>query len=89
VTFKLDGRVIFSLDAFKLIAINKPFSTNEKLIANIEQEKAIDLGLMAQLKSFINKKLSPQEVMPLNMQSTYVSVVLIGVCILLLVAFSV
>lgn len=89
VTFKLDGRVIFSLDAFKLIAINKPFSTNEKLIANIEQEKTIDLGLMAQLKSFINKKLSPQEVMPLNMQSTYVSVVLIGVCILLLVAFSV
>jgi multicomponent K+:H+ antiporter subunit A len=89
VTFKLDGRVIFSLEAFKLVAINKPFSTNEKPIANIEQEKAVDLGLMAQLKSFINKRLTPQEVMPLNMQSTYVSVVLIGVCILLLVAFSV
>ncbi|TWX52171.1 complex I subunit 5 family protein [Colwellia hornerae] len=89
VTFILDGRVTFSIDGLKLVAIKKLFLSGEKLTPKIVQDKAVNLGLLAQLKNFIDKKLSPQEVMPLNMQSTYVSVVLISVCILLLVAFGV
>jgi multicomponent K+:H+ antiporter subunit A len=45
------------------------------------------VGLLKDLVSYCDKKLSPQEVMPLNMQSTYVSLVLIAVGMLLLVSF--
>ena len=44
----------------------------------------LNIRLIAGIKSYIEKKLSPEEIMPLNMQSSYVSMVLIGVCTLLL-----
>jgi len=46
------------------------------------------IPLLTQLIGYVDKKLSPEEYMPLNMQSTYVSLVLITVCALLLIAFS-
>ena len=44
------------------------------------------IGLVARTKLYFEKKSLPQEIMPLNIQSTYVSLVLIGVCTLLLLA---
>ncbi len=58
-------------------------------ITKNNNEQGIIFSKLTQLKNYFDHKLSPKEVMPLNMQSTYVSVVLIGVCILLLVAFGV
>jgi multicomponent K+:H+ antiporter subunit A len=85
--YKLDDRSFYSLKVSRLLGLNKPLFNNIKLIKNNQQQRYLGSTVLSQLKTFIDKKLSPQEVMPLNMQSTYVSLVIIGVCILLLVAF--
>jgi multicomponent K+:H+ antiporter subunit A len=84
--YKLDERSFYSLKVSRLLGLNKALFNNIKLIKN-NQQRYLGSTVLSQLKTFIDKKLSPQEVMPLNMQSTYVSLVIIGVCILLLVAF--
>jgi multicomponent Na+:H+ antiporter subunit D len=87
--FKLDGRSFFTIALLKRLQKNKSILSNVNAITNNEQQGTTSVGLFAQVKTYFDKLLSPQEVMPLNMQSTYVSLVLIGVCILLLVAFGV
>jgi hypothetical protein len=91
--YRLDERSFYSFKVWRLLGINKPLLNNIKLIKNNQQQQQqqqqryLGSTVLSQLKTFIDKKLSPQEIMPLNMQSTYVSLILIGVCILLLVAF--
>ncbi|GAA0812454.1 hypothetical protein GCM10009111_06410 [Colwellia asteriadis] len=49
--------------------------------------KLSTLNIFIRAKAYVDDKLSAKEVMPLNMQSTYVSLVLMVVCMLLLFSF--
>jgi len=91
--FRLDKRALFANQGLKDISIMKALfgyaeRTKVDRMKNTLEQGVSNTGGFSQLKSYLDKKLSPQEIMPQNMQSTYVSLVLIAVCILLLAAFN-
>lgn len=88
VAFKLDGRAFFANELLKNISANKLLFSYVERMKNTVQQRVVNAEVFTQMKSYLDKTLSPQEAMPLNMQSTYVSLVLIAVCILLLAAFN-
>ncbi|WP_164718115.1 proton-conducting transporter membrane subunit [Colwellia sp. Arc7-635] len=87
--FKLTEWSFSLIKSPKWTAAGQVLWTRFKLMNMIEKQSIEKWLLITYMKTVFDKKLSPQESMPLNMQSTYVSLLLISVCVLLLVAFGV
>ena len=84
---KLDGRSFFTTVSVNRIDLKSAFfSYFTPLKSHVEPVNG-NYGVISQLKGYLSHKLLPKEVMPLNMQSSYVSLVLIAVAALFLLAF--
>ncbi len=86
--FKLDGRSLFTLSGVNGAWIHSIIVRDFKRMKNPKAPQSfVNKGLLTQVNNYFAKLLSPQEAMPLNMQSSYVSLVLMVVGVLLLLAF--
>jgi len=85
--FKLNQRAFCSVDVLKKLSITKALLSYVALITHATAQGMTNYRPLTQTKAYLDEKLSPKEFMPLSMQSTYVSVVLLGVCLILLVSF--
>lgn len=85
--FNFESRSLFTNTATKPLRAGKSLVSFLNRNEDKKNTPKLTIDIISVFKTYIEVKLSPKEVMPENMQSTYVSLLLIGVCILLVVAF--
>jgi multicomponent Na+:H+ antiporter subunit D len=81
------GRSLPILNKVADLTINAYLIQKIKRLMPKTGQATFNIELLKNLALYCDRKLSPQEVMPLNMQSTYVSLVLIAVGMLVLFSF--